>query len=119
MILRQPFKNASSLGQRFDRKFAVVKKSGQNFMRYFIQSARLWTEVGRLMLASDALPVPMWYDDVEGALYYAKFRGSNQSARIEILNAAGDLIEANPRCWCGSGMEILSVRCRKLPKRHA
>lgn len=47
MILREPFKNAVSLGQRFDRKFAVVKKSGENSMRYFIQSARLWTEVGR------------------------------------------------------------------------
>jgi hypothetical protein len=44
-------------------------------------------------LASDALGFPMWYDDVPGALYYARFRAGNQAARIDVLDAAGAIVE--------------------------
>lgn len=44
-------------------------------------------------LASDALSFPMWYDDVPSAVYSAKFRAGHQSARIEVLNAAGEVLE--------------------------
>ena len=44
-------------------------------------------------LASDALPFPIWYFKVHRAVAYAKFRAGDQSARIEVLNAAGEVIE--------------------------
>ncbi len=43
--------------------------------------------------ASDALPFPIWYLEVRHAIFYAKFRAGDQSARIEVLNATGELIE--------------------------
>jgi hypothetical protein len=43
-------------------------------------------------LTSDALGFPMWYDDIPGAVYYAKFRAGNESARIEVLNADGEVL---------------------------
>lgn len=44
-------------------------------------------------LASDALSYPMWYGKTEHAIAYAKFRAGNQSARIEVLDATGAMLE--------------------------
>ena len=45
-------------------------------------------------LISDALPFGrLWYLEVRDAISYAKFRAGDQSARIEVLNAAGEVIE--------------------------
>jgi hypothetical protein len=41
----------------------------------------------------NALPFPIWYFKVHRAVAYAKFRAGDQSARIEVLNAAGEVIE--------------------------
>jgi hypothetical protein len=46
-----------------------------------------------LTLASDALSFPMWYGKAEHAIGYAKFRAGNQSARIDVLNVAGAIVE--------------------------
>jgi hypothetical protein len=44
-------------------------------------------------LASDALSYPMWYRQTEHAIGYAKFRAGNQSARIDVLDASGAIME--------------------------
>jgi hypothetical protein len=44
-------------------------------------------------LASEALSFPMWYGNADDAAYYAKFRAGNQSARIEVLDATGAMLE--------------------------
>ena len=44
-------------------------------------------------LASDSLSYPMWYGRVDHAIGFAKFRAGNQSARIEVLDAAGAILE--------------------------
>ncbi len=45
-------------------------------------------------LISDALPFGrLWYLEVDDAISYATFCAGDQSARIEILNAAGEVIE--------------------------
>jgi hypothetical protein len=45
-------------------------------------------------LASDALAFPMWYGNAPDAVHYAKFRAGNRSARIDVLDAAGEIVEA-------------------------
>jgi hypothetical protein len=44
-------------------------------------------------LASDALAFPMWYGNAEHAIGYAKFRAGNQSARIDVLDATGAIVQ--------------------------
>jgi len=45
-------------------------------------------------LISDALPFGrLWYLEVSDAVGYAKSLAGNQPARIEVLNAAGEVIE--------------------------
>ncbi len=46
-----------------------------------------------MTLVSDALGFPMWYGATEHAVGYAKFRAGNQSARIDVLDAAGAIVE--------------------------
>lgn len=44
-------------------------------------------------LASEALAFPMWYENVALAVNYAKFRAGNQSARIEVFDGFGVIVE--------------------------
>jgi hypothetical protein len=44
-------------------------------------------------LASDALAFPMWYGNAADAAAYARFRAGNQSARIDVLDATGAILE--------------------------
>jgi hypothetical protein len=44
-------------------------------------------------LSSDALSFPMWYGTAAHAISYARFRAGTQSARIDVLDAAGAIVE--------------------------
>jgi len=44
-------------------------------------------------LSSEALPYRMWYDTVPHAVGYAQFRAGLKSARIEIRDGSGEIVE--------------------------
>jgi hypothetical protein len=44
-------------------------------------------------LASEALSSPIWYGEVDHAIYYAQRRAGSKRATIQIFDKAGQLIE--------------------------
>jgi hypothetical protein len=48
---------------------------------------------GGFELASEALSSPIWYGEVDHAIYYAQHHAGSKRATIQIFDAAGQIIE--------------------------